>query len=252
MEVSMTEINQYIKRELLTCNSSEYKNIIKNAIYYLQDSKIKVKKGNFVSSILLEEGRYFSKEILFHERESNKNINFLLYEASDFKNLINFLAVKKFNNKFSLARSLLPCFLQIDDIDELNTSCQNILAKKLNNLEDKIIFIGTVSSKKGLEKVLSKNNNFDKLIKINRKNNYIEEFLKENNFKFTNDFPINLLTYISKDMRLTTLADILHLAKIKSYEESFEGIISIKYFKKSLREYNKLLHKHKRIKLNQL
>ncbi|HFL3653830.1 TPA: AAA family ATPase [Clostridioides difficile] len=246
MEVCMTEINQDIKRELLTCNLLEYKSIIKDAICYLQDSNIEFKKNNFASSILLEENSYFSKDILFSARKDYKNINFLLYKASDF------IGLKKLHNKFSLAKSLSPCFLQIDDIDELNIFCQNILAKELNSLKGKIIFIGTVSGKKGLEKVLSKNNHFDKLIKINRKDNYIEEILIKYDFKFTNDFPINLLYYTSKDIRLTELTDILCLARRKSSEESFEGIISIKHFKKALRKYNKVSYKHKKIELNQL
>ncbi|HFL3696619.1 TPA: AAA family ATPase [Clostridioides difficile] len=252
MEVCMTEINQYIKKELLTCSLLEYKSIIKNAIFYLQDYNTEFKENNFVSSILLEENSYFSKDILSPAREDYKNINFLLYKASDFNDYFDFFGLKKLHNKFKLAKSLSPCFLQIDDIDELNIFCQNILAKELNSLEGKIIFIGTVSGKKGLEKVLSKNNHFDKLIKINRKENYIEELLIEYNFKFTNDFPINLLYCTSKDMRLTELTYILCLARIKSEEENFEGIISIKHFNNALRKYNKLAYKHKKIKLNQL
>ncbi|EQF29729.1 ATPase associated with various cellular activities family protein [Clostridioides difficile CD160] len=252
MEVCMTEINQDIKRELLTCNLLEYKKIIKDAISYFQNSNIEFKKNNFASSILLEENSYFSKDILLDARKGYKNINFLLYKASDFNNYFDFLGQNKLHDKFSLAKSLSPCFLQIDDIDELNTFCQNILAKELNSLKGKIIFIGTVSGKKGLEKVLSKNNYFDKLIKINRKDNYIEKLLIKYDFKLINDFPINLLYCASKDIRLTELTHILCLARIKSEQENFEGIISIEHFNKALRKYNKSSYKHKKIDLNQL
>ncbi|HBG5344022.1 TPA: hypothetical protein KQG29_001386 [Clostridioides difficile] len=245
MKVHQAQINEYIKRDILTCSLEELRDIIKNIIKLLQNNQIGLQENRFGSYIILKENFYYTRDILLEESKLNKNINFFLFNAYQFTNDFNVFDIKKLQKLFKSTKASSAIFIEISDIDELSTFAQKMLfrkIKKIKNTHNKMIFIATLSSQKNLEKLVLENNSFNNIIKVyqdDKENIGIMETLEKYNLKFSNDFPIYSLTSILENLREKDWLYILFHAKKISRERNCDEVIFVEHFKEAIKSYSK-------------